>query len=267
MGITDPDGHCSQASTEATTVFSLEQNFSATIIHPIINGLLLNHLVDSEGDLPAVKRFKHIVTEELKRRFAPSCLDTAKSLPVLCLAVDPRYAHLQFLSKQQREREIACEELLGQMESLETEGDKEGTDSTETAGPPNKKSKSSENSDRPPSKKSKSSEKASAMQFFIGTLSEKESVGTSSDELEHIQKEPALDPDSNVLDWWKNNAERFPSISRLARQLLCIPASSVPSERVFSVSGNIVTKKRANLKPDNVNMLVFLNKNLPPLTS
>ena len=55
MGITDPDGHCSQASTEATTVFSLEQNFSATIIHPIINGLLLNHLVDSEGDLPAVK--------------------------------------------------------------------------------------------------------------------------------------------------------------------------------------------------------------------
>ena len=134
-------------------VFSLEQTFSASIIYPIINDLLLNHLVDSKGDLPAVKRFKHTVAGELKRRCAPSSHYTAKSLPVLCSAVDPQYAHLRFLSEQQRE--IVREELLGQIESLETEGDKEGTDSTETAGPLSKKSKSSENSARSPNKKSK----------------------------------------------------------------------------------------------------------------
>ncbi len=44
---------------------------------------------------------------------------------------------------------------------------------------------------------------------------------------------------------------------------MCIPATSVPSERIFSTSGNIVTKLRASLKPENVDMLVFLHKNLP----
>ena len=50
----------------ATTVFGLEQNVSCSIIYPVINGLLFNHLVGAEGDLPAVKRFKRIVAGELE---------------------------------------------------------------------------------------------------------------------------------------------------------------------------------------------------------
>lgn len=232
----------------ATTVFSLEQNASCSIVYPVINGLLFNHLVGAEGDLPAVQRSKRTVAGELERRFAPSCLDTAKSLPVLCSAVDPRYAHLQFLSTEQRE--IAREELIGRMESLEIERDKDGADC-----------------DEPPPKRSKSSKKDSAMHFLLGTLSEKESMNTCGDEVNHFLKMPTLDPDSNALEWWKTNADSLPTLSRVARQLLCIPATSVPSERIFSTSGNIVTKKRASLKPDtcNVDMLVFLNKNLPPI--
>ena len=235
----------------ATTVFSLEQNASCSIIYPVINGLLFNHLVGAEGDLPAVQRFKRTVALELERRFAPSSDVTAKSLPVLCAAVDPRYAHLRFLSPEQRE--ITREELIGRLEALEIE-ESDSTDCTEADGPPSKKRMSPEKDSA-----------ISAMQFLLGTLSEKESIDTSSDEVEHFQKEHALDPDSNALEWWKKNAERLPTLSRLARQLLCIPATSVPSERIFSISGNIVTKKRASLKPENVDMLVFLNKNLPPI--
>ena len=74
------------------------------IVYPVINGLLFNHLVGAEDDLAAVKRFKRTVAEELEKCFAPSCLDTAKSFPLVCSAVDPQYAHLQFLSMEQREK-------------------------------------------------------------------------------------------------------------------------------------------------------------------
>jgi len=47
---------------------------------------------------------------------------------------------------------------------------------------------------------------------------------------------------------------------KLAKRYLCIPATLVPAEQVFSVAGEIVNK-RGSLKPENVNMLIFLNKN------
>lgn len=47
-----------------------------------------------------------------------------------------------------------------------------------------------------------------------------------------------------------------------ARKYMTICATSIPSERVFSAAGNVVTSFRASLKPDKVNMLVFLAKNM-----
>ena len=78
-----------------------------------------------------------------------------------------------------------------------------------------------------------------------------------------VQKYALLDADDgDPLDWWRNNEQRFPLLSVLARKYLCIPSTSVPSERVFSIAGHIVNAKRASLIPDNVNMLVFLSQNL-----
>jgi hypothetical protein len=54
-------------------------------------------------------------------------------------------------------------------------------------------------------------------------------------------------------------------VSRIARKYLCIVATSVPSEQLFSTAGNIVSEKRACLLPENVNKLVFLHVNLPLL--
>lgn len=67
----------------------------------------------------------------------------------------------------------------------------------------------------------------------------------------------------NPLLWWKEHAGEMPHLSGVARRLLCIPATSVPSERVFSASGHIVTPVRKKLKPEKVNMLTFLHFNLP----
>ena len=73
---------------------------------------------------------------------------------------------------------------------------------------------------------------------------------------------PILDSEADPLSWWREQKINYPHLSEQAKKYLCIPATSCPSERLFSCSGNIVTCSRASLKPDKVDMLVFLAKNL-----
>ena len=73
--------------------------------------------------------------------------------------------------------------------------------------------------------------------------------------LPHNASEPA-----NPLTWWQTHETHFPMLAKLAKQFLCIPATSAPSERIFSAAGNVLTKKRNRLKPDMASVLVFLHK-------
>ena len=65
-----------------------------------------------------------------------------------------------------------------------------------------------------------------------------------------------LPKDTDVLCWRKQNKLRFPHLSKAARAVLSVLASSVASERVFSEAGNIVTALRSCLDPTNVACLV-----------
>jgi len=66
------------------------------------------------------------------------------------------------------------------------------------------------------------------------------------------------------LDWWKENEQKYPRVAVVARKVLAVPASSVPSERVFSSAGLLVNKLRNRLAPALVDGIVFLNKNRVP---
>ena len=77
---------------------------------------------------------------------------------------------------------------------------------------------------------------------------------------------PSFDPDTGdentPLDWWRAHHKEYPHLADMARKYLCIQASSSPSERLFSKAGNIITPRRAQLKPQKANMLIFLADNL-----
>ncbi|XP_051798998.1 zinc finger BED domain-containing protein 4-like [Acanthochromis polyacanthus] len=81
-------------------------------------------------------------------------------------------------------------------------------------------------------------------------------------ELDNYLMTPTIDGEEDPLVWWRMHNVNFPWLCKLARKFLCIPATSSPSERLFSASGNIVTCQRSCLKPSKVDMLVFLTKNL-----
>lgn len=66
---------------------------------------------------------------------------------------------------------------------------------------------------------------------------------------------------SNPLHWWKNNEKRFPILCELSKEFFGISATSVPSERLFSDVGNVITNKRSSLKPEKVEKLIFLKRN------
>ena len=64
---------------------------------------------------------------------------------------------------------------------------------------------------------------------------------------------------SDPLIWWKDNAAHYPLLQRVARKYLCVPATSVSSERLFSKAGQLVCK-RSRIKPNNIDMMLFLIK-------
>ncbi|XP_051780341.1 E3 SUMO-protein ligase ZBED1-like [Erpetoichthys calabaricus] len=81
-------------------------------------------------------------------------------------------------------------------------------------------------------------------------------------ELENYLQSSYLDSEGDPLKWWKEHEKIYPRLSKVAKKYLCIPATSSPSERAFSSGGNVVTCLRSSLKPDQVDRLVFLAKNL-----
>ena len=87
------------------------------------------------------------------------------------------------------------------------------------------------------------------------TLSQRELI---EKELSAYLQSVNVDSEANPLQWWNDHEEMFPNLKNVAKKYLCVPATSSPSERVFSTSGNIVTCHRASLKPDAVDRLVFL---------
>lgn len=60
------------------------------------------------------------------------------------------------------------------------------------------------------------------------------------------------DPLTDPLQWWKSNSARFPTISKVARDVLGIQASSVASQSVFSILGKIIEPTRSLLSDESV---------------
>ncbi|CAM9696318.1 unnamed protein product, partial [Sphacelaria rigidula] len=70
--------------------------------------------------------------------------------------------------------------------------------------------------------------------------------------------EPALTINENPLKWWLLNAHKYPLIAHVARNVLAVPASPGPLERVFSQSGLVMTKRINRLKPERLETLMFV---------
>ncbi|KAK9064505.1 hypothetical protein SSX86_015887 [Deinandra increscens subsp. villosa] len=83
---------------------------------------------------------------------------------------------------------------------------------------------------------------------------------TQKSELEVYLEEPKTlvvkDINFDVLQWWSQNCSKFPILSKMARNIFCIPITTVASESAFSAGGRILDDYRSSLTKDMVEILV-----------
>lgn len=69
-------------------------------------------------------------------------------------------------------------------------------------------------------------------------------------ELEIYLAEPVDEENDDPVLYWKTSCHKFPILSRMARDFLSIQATSVASERMFSMAGHTISKTRNRIHPE-----------------
>ena len=65
---------------------------------------------------------------------------------------------------------------------------------------------------------------------------------------------------THLLTWWKEHKGQFPCLFQAVKALLATPATSVPSERIFSEAGYIARARHSRILPQNLNKFIFIKK-------
>lgn len=95
--------------------------------------------------------------------------------------------------------------------------------------------------------------------FETGNLSD-EYDNKSDDELSKYleQRIDTESIDENPLKFWYDNRFTYPNLSRLARSIFSISATTANVERQFSASGMMISSRRTRLNLEQVNNALFL---------
>lgn len=226
----------------ATTVFCGEQHSTVSCTLPIVYGLTKHlEIQDDDSQCSSISSFKHLVLSEIKQRWSLDNLDVSSCM-VLSAVLDPRFKPLKVID------EIKMEEAKLELKVRIT------------ALPP----AAQQCSINPSSPAAKRTKTKTALDILLG---EEEAQTTGplgpSQEIDQFLSEKPIPKEGCVLDWWKNTGtSKYPKLSAVAKDLLGIPSTSATSERMFSTAGLTASKLRSTLKPDHVEALIFLNKNL-----
>ena len=213
-----------------------------------MHGLVNQHLVVRDGDSVPVGKLKERVASDFEERFhLQPAEDADVHVAWLASALDPRFKQLSFLPEQNTS--AVWSHLRSRVERLSRiAADADDSNSTEEEEEEQQQEEESAGS-------------ISAMSFLIGASSSGSPQTPESDEVTRYKGEPAVLDSEDPLKWWKKNEERFPVLAQVCKSILSIPATSTPSERLFSAAGLICSKKRASVSREHVDMLCFLNKN------
>lgn len=65
---------------------------------------------------------------------------------------------------------------------------------------------------------------------------------------------------TNILEFWESRYD-LPHLRQLARDILCIPASAIVSEKHFLDEAKLLAKRRLNMEIDNIKQMLYIHEN------
>ncbi|XP_053307096.1 uncharacterized protein LOC128469301 [Spea bombifrons] len=106
---------------------------------------------------------------------------------------------------------------------------------------------------------------AEALDSLLGTTTVLQTQTSASEMVKAYFEELPLPSTADPLSYWDQKRVVWPGLSLVAQQLLSCPPTSVQSEEVFSVTGNVLNPRGTQFSPRLVEQMTFLKFNLPAL--
>lgn len=69
-------------------------------------------------------------------------------------------------------------------------------------------------------------------------------------EIDFYIESPCANKDVDILTWWRDHENVYPILAKMAKDLLSVMATSVPVERLFSNTAQIMVPRRRTMKND-----------------
>ena len=233
-----------------TDALSGEKCVTISAVRPLLKHILEKLLDPLPTDSCFVKEIKEVISDKLQSQYI---FQELSDLLDISSCFDPRFQVHYVVNKDSTVQRIKSEalEIAGTITDASLNSD--NCEASSATPPVTKKVKGLAGI----LKKVVQGETSISSGAFV--LNDAEKV---EKEVNHYLDLPCADPESDPLHWWRSERKRFPILAMLATKCLCICGTSVPSERLFSKSGFIVNHFRSRLKPDSVDKLIFLARNM-----
>lgn len=111
-------------------------------------------------------------------------------------------------------------------------------------------------------KKSKQGLELDLEDFYSEENNKDDSINSNEEwrtEIDDYYAERTAPVEVDILEWWKVHSKMYPNLSRMARDILSVQATSVEVERLFSQCSLIMTNRRNSLNDDTFKALICLH--------
>lgn len=237
-----------------TVELSSEKNTTLSKVIPIANQLQETYLT-VKNESPIAKMLRETILDGLKHYFVGI---ENNEIYTLSTILDPRFKNLGFSTKAKANEATKLAKAEATFVSNENDT--------------NEKNDEHEEADH----QDPSSSKNDDFDEFWGTFDAKKPPNPSKRARISDHKKDCIDSEMRKylslqkidrkecpLKWWYQiGSKQFPFLFEASKKYLTMPATSVPSERVFSNAGNVLNKKRSRLGKTTANMLITLHTNM-----